>query len=35
MLERAGFTRIETVVADCETSAPGFQTLLDIGVRPA
>ncbi len=35
MLERAGFTSIETVVADRETSAPGFQTLLGIGVRPA
>ena len=35
MLERAGFTHIETVVADRETSAPGFQTLLVIGVRPA
>ncbi len=35
MLERAGFTHIETVVADRETSAPGFQTLLGIGVRPA
>ncbi|MEI6604856.1 MAG: metalloregulator ArsR/SmtB family transcription factor [Verrucomicrobiota bacterium] len=35
MLERAGFTHIETVVADREASAPGFQTLLGIGVRPA
>ncbi len=35
MLERAGFIAIETVVADRETSAPGFQTLLGIGVRPA
>ena len=34
MLERAGFAGIETVVADKETSAPGFQTLLGIGVRP-
>ena len=34
MLERAGFTSIETVVADRETAAPGFQTLLGIGVRP-
>ena len=34
MLERAGFTCIETVVADRETSAPGFQTLLGVGVRP-
>ncbi len=35
MLERAGFIAIETVVADRETPAPGFQTLLGIGVRPA
>ncbi len=35
MLERAGFASIETVVADRESSAPGFQTLLGIGVRPA
>jgi len=34
MLERAGFTGIGTVVADKETTAPGFQTLLGIGVRP-
>lgn len=34
MLERAGFSGIETVVADKETTAPGFQTLLGIGVRP-
>ncbi|MEI6653486.1 MAG: metalloregulator ArsR/SmtB family transcription factor [Verrucomicrobiota bacterium] len=34
MLERAGFSSIETVVADRETTAPGFQTLLGIGVRP-
>ena len=32
--ERAGFTDIETVVADRETTAPNFQTLLGIGVRP-
>ncbi len=35
MLEKAGFTQIETVVADRETEAPRFQTLLGIGVRPA
>jgi len=34
MLERAGFTDIETVAADRETAAPRFQTLLGIGVRP-
>jgi SAM-dependent methyltransferase/DNA-binding HxlR family transcriptional regulator len=34
MMERAGFSRIETVVADRETVAPKFQTLLGIGVRP-
>jgi ArsR family transcriptional regulator len=34
MLERAGFTGIETVVADRESAAPRFQTLLGIGVRP-
>jgi len=34
MLEKAGFTQIETVVADRETEAPRFQTLLGIGVRP-
>jgi hypothetical protein len=33
MLERAGFTRIETIVADRETEAPRFQTLLGIGVK--
>jgi len=33
MMEKAGFTRIETVVADRETVAPKFQTLLGIGVR--
>lgn len=35
MLEKAGFAQIETVVADRETEAPKFQTLLGIGVRPA
>jgi ArsR family transcriptional regulator len=34
MLEKAGFSRIETIVADRETSPPHFQTLLGIGVRP-
>jgi ArsR family transcriptional regulator len=34
MLEKAGFAEIETVVADRETSAPNFQTLLGIGTRP-
>ncbi len=33
MLEKAGFKQIETVVADRETEAPKFQTLLGIGVR--
>ena len=33
MLERSGFTRIETIVADRETEAPKFQTLLGIGVK--
>ena len=34
MLEKAGFTELETVVADRETTAPNFQTLLGIGTRP-
>lgn len=33
MLEKAGFSQIETVVADKEAAAPHFQTLLGIGVR--
>jgi len=33
MLEKSGFTQIETIVADRETAAPKFQTLLGIGVR--
>ena len=33
MMERAGFSRIETVVADREESPPYFRTLLGIGVR--
>jgi len=35
MLEKSGFSQIETVVADRETEAPKFQTLLGIGVRQA
>lgn len=35
MLERAGFSAIETVVADREPEPPHFQTLLGIGVREA
>ncbi len=35
MLEKSGFSEIETVVADRETAAPKFQTLLGIGVRKA
>lgn len=34
MLEKSGFIQIETVVADRETAAPKFQTLLGVGVRP-
>ncbi len=33
MMEKSGFTQIETIVADRETAAPRFQTLLGIGVR--
>jgi ArsR family transcriptional regulator len=33
MFERAGFNRIETLVADRESVPPHFQTLLGIGVR--
>jgi hypothetical protein len=33
MLEKAGFTDIETIVADRETSPPHFQTLLGTGMR--
>jgi ubiquinone/menaquinone biosynthesis C-methylase UbiE len=33
MLEAAGFLEIETLVADKEQSAPGFQTLLGIGFK--
>ena len=34
MLEKAGFKNIETLVADRESAAPNFQTLLGVGVRP-
>ncbi len=34
MLEKSGFTAIETVVADREAAEPRFQTLLGIGTRP-
>ena len=34
MLAKSGFSRIETVIADRETVAPKFQTLLGIGIRP-
>ena len=34
MLETAGFVSVETIVADKETNAPGFQTLLGIGGKP-
>jgi len=34
MMEKSGFSQIETIVADQETSAPRFQTLLGIGTRP-
>lgn len=34
MLEKSGFVEITTVVADREDTAPNFQTLLGIGVRP-
>jgi len=33
MLEKSGFTEIETVIADKEESQPKFQTLLGIGTR--
>jgi hypothetical protein len=33
MLERAGFSHIETVVADREETPPHFRTLLGIGIR--
>lgn len=34
MLERAGFSGIETIVADREAEPPRFQTLVGIGARP-
>jgi SAM-dependent methyltransferase len=34
MLEKAGFENVETIVADKEIGAPGFQTLLGIGGKP-
>ena len=34
MMEKAGFERIETIIADKEAAAPNFQTLLGIGVKP-
>ncbi len=34
MMEKSGFVQIETVVADRESEAPKFQTLLGIGIRP-
>jgi len=34
MMERAGFSDLETFVADRETAPPRFQTLLGVGTRP-
>jgi ArsR family transcriptional regulator len=34
MLEKAGFQGVETIIADRESAAPNFQTLLGIGTRP-
>ncbi|MBC8126998.1 MAG: metalloregulator ArsR/SmtB family transcription factor [Gloeobacteraceae cyanobacterium ES-bin-144] len=34
MFTKSGFAEVETIVADRETSAPNFQTLLGIGTRP-
>lgn len=34
MLEKTGFSGIEVIVADRETTEPKFQTLLGIGIRP-
>lgn len=34
MLEKAGFTDLETVVVDREPEPPHFQTLLGVGTRP-
>jgi len=35
MMEKAGFERVETIIADRETAPPKFQTLLAIGTKPA
>lgn len=35
MMEKAGFSEIEVLVADRETAAPHFRTLLGIGTRPS
>jgi len=35
MMEKAGFQRVETLIADRETAPPKFQTLLSIGTKPA
>lgn len=34
MLQKSGFTGIETLIADKEEAAPKFQTLLGIGLKP-
>src|SRR6478609_7432762 len=34
MLEKSGFTNMDTIVADREIAAPKFQTVLGIGIRP-
>ena len=34
MLDKAGFLTVETIVADRESTAPNFQTLLGTGTRP-
>lgn len=33
MLQKAGFTEVETLIADKEEAAPKFQTLLAVGIR--
>lgn len=35
MMEKAGFERVETIIADREAAPPKFQTLLAIGTKPA
>lgn len=35
MMEKAGFDRVETIIADREAAPPKFQTLLAIGTKPA